>query len=75
MVKVDGYHAHLQTRSFDFDAYETSESLAREVLIATMRRHAVQVEIDPDKFIADYEDSIGVDAFGMGKGYRDGRYL
>lgn len=67
----DIFRAELDTRHFSFEAYGTTEENARQLMVITLVRHAVQTGISAADLIEAMRGSINVYRVAVGQGYRD----
>lgn len=66
--------AVLNTRNFVFEAYGGTDDEARDALIATLKVHAMQYQLEPDWW-EDYATDICYRKITLGAGYRDREIL
>jgi hypothetical protein len=67
------FRAHTSSRKFNFEAYATEESVAATVLVEALENHGRQYGLD-EKWWEGHCD-LEVEAFNLGRGYRDGTPL
>jgi hypothetical protein len=65
------FRGRLETRHFEFEAFEVTESTARQAIIRAIRRHAKAVNMPADAMVNEYSAGIEVDQIQIGHAYRD----
>lgn len=67
--------ASLETRHYTFEAYGADREQAATALAATIAKHCAQRGVPGRDFWNSYGDSVVIDQYVLGCGYRDGMML